>query len=249
MIELEILQQGRRLIAQAAARQIPVRLVGGAAIWTRAGEPARAALGRAYPDLDFVIRRSDSGAFRKLMEEQAYEPERTFNAVHGAHRLLYHASGGGYQVDVFLDAFRMCHELDFRERLQVEELTVPAAELILTKLQIVQINRKDISDIAMLLWDHELAESDGPALLNAARVQALCGADWGLFTTVGDNLAKTREMVPALIADAHVSAAVTRRIDDLAKRLEQAPKTLAWKLRAKIGRKRPWYEMPEEVVR
>jgi hypothetical protein len=248
MSELDIVKEGRGLIDQATACGIPLRLLGGAAIWVRAGDAARAGLGRQYPDLDFAARKRDSRRLRILLEDAGYEPERVFNAMHGANRLLYHAPQG-HQIDIFLDSFVMCHRLDLCDRLEAEAWTIPAAELLLTKLQIVQINRKDIGDILMMLWDHELCAEDGPSRVNAARIETLCGADWGLFTTITDNLAKTRAMVGDLLPDRDCAAAVVNRIESLERGLQAAPKTLAWKLRSTIGRRQRWYEMPEEVVR
>ena len=103
--------QGRAIVAAAAARSIPVRLVGGVAIWLRGSAAARAALGRSYPDIDLVAHKRQSRALRSALEEEGFEPERVFNATHGARRLLYHGPGG-WQVDIFLDTFEMSHTLD-----------------------------------------------------------------------------------------------------------------------------------------
>ncbi len=169
--------------------------------------------------------------------------------MHGAKRLLYHAPDDGFQVDVFLDVFDMCHRLDLKERLDVEDFTLPAAELLLTKLQIAKLNRKDVDDTLMLLFDHELGDGDGPFRLNGARLDELCGADWGLYTTISDNLAKVSDMVPECVNDGVVAAKLSSRIEDLQSRLVAAPKTVGWRLRAQVGRRKKWYQLPEEVVR
>ena len=249
MTEPAIASEGRRLVTKAAARGLALRLVGGVAIWLRASAEARAALGRDYPDLDLVGRRKQSRALRDLLEQLGYEPERVFNATHGARRLLYHASDRAYHLDVFLDEFAMSHTLDLGERLAEEELTLPAAELLLTKLQVAELNRKDASDAALLLWDHELAGSDGSGRLNARRVEELCAADWGLYTTVTDNLGKVEALLPELVADGSPRDRVAGRLADLRGRLEAAPKSRGWRLRATVGRRKRWYELPEEVVR
>jgi hypothetical protein len=101
----------------------------------------------------------------------------------------------------------------------------------------------------MLLLEHEPSEEDGPGKLNATRIAALCAADWGLYTTATDNLARVRELLPELLPDEEARQTVTSRIDDLVGRLEKAPKTRGWKLRAKVGRRKRWYEVPEEVTR
>jgi hypothetical protein len=244
-----LLAEGRRLVQEAAARGLDVRLLGGIAIWARSSNGARAALGREYPDIDLVARKNQSRPLRGLLEELGYEPERTFNATHGARRLLYHAPNRSYHVDVFLDELGMSHNLDLGERLDAEELTLPAAELLLTKLQVAELNKKDAADVAMLLLEHELADEDGPRKVNAARTAELSSADWGLYTTATDNLAKVRELIPELLPDEEARQTLTSRIDDLIRRLEEAPKTRGWKLRAKVGRRKRWYEVPEEVTR
>jgi hypothetical protein len=244
-----LLAEGRRLVEEAAARGLDVRLLGGIAIWARSSNGARAALGREYADIDLAGRRKQSRPLRDLLEELGYQPERTFNATHGARRLLYHAPDRSYHVDVFLDELGMSHNLDLGERLDAEELTLPAAELLLTKLQVAELNRKDAADAAMLLLEHEPADEDGSEEVNAARIAALCAPDWGLFTTVTDNLAKIRELLPGLVPGEAARETVAARVAELERRLKEVPKTRAWKLRARIGRRKRWYELPEEVTR
>jgi hypothetical protein len=101
----------------------------------------------------------------------------------------------------------------------------------------------------MLLLEHEPAEEDGPGRLNVARVAELCAADWGLYTTIGDNLGKVRGLLPELLPDENQRQVVEARIDELLERLEGEPKTRGWKLRAKVGRRKRWYQVPDEVVR
>ena len=239
---------GRSIVARAAAGSIPVRLLGGVAIWIRGSPAARTALGRDYPDVDLVAHKRQSRALRALLEEAGFEPERVFNATHGARRLLYHGPGG-WQVDVFLDTFEMSHTLDLGLRLEAEPETLAAAELLLTKLQVAEVNAKDLSDAAMLLWDHEPAAADGPGLLNLARMAAACGASWGLFTTVTDNLGACRDLLASLVPAGPDRDRIAGRIGAVTRAVEAAPKTAGWQLRAKVGRRKRWYQVPEEVTR
>ena len=263
----QMVQAGRGLVTAAAGRGVAVRLLGGSAIWIRASAEARAALGRAYPDVDLVARKRQSRDLRAVLEEQGLEPERMFNATHGARRLLYHAppspphappspphgpgSGGGgtWHVDVFLDTFEMSHTLDLGARLEAEEETLAACELLLTKLQVAEVNRKDLSDVAMLLWDHEPGDADGPGQVNLTRMAKVCGADWGLYTTATGNLAACAGLLGELVADPGARARIAGRINAITGALESAPKTIAWRMRARVGRRVRWYEVPEEVVR
>jgi hypothetical protein len=243
------LEAGPHLVRAAEGAGLALRLFGGVAIWLRSGERTRSALGRTYADVDLVAHRRGSRALRDLFEYEGYLPERTFNATHGASRPLYQAPDGTFHIDVFLDHFAMSHELDFESRLELEPLTLPAADLLLAKLQVAQINRKDLTDAAMLLLDHKLGDSDDAGTLNAAYLCAVCAADWGLFTTVGDNLDALERVQPELELDDGPRAALGDRISALREQLEQAPKSRSWRLRAKVGRRKRWYELPEEVVR
>lgn len=243
------LQEGPRLVQMADDAKLAVRLFGGVAIWQRSTERMRALLGRDYADVDLVAHRRGSREVRDLLEAAGYVPERTFNATHGASRLLYHAPDRAFHIDVFLDHFTMSHELDFEARLEMEPLTLTAADLLLAKLQVAEVNRKDLTDVAMLLIDHAVADDDGPGRLNAAYVSEVGASDWGLFTTAGDNLDALDRLAPELELSGEEAGILRDRTGALRERMEQAPKSRAWKLRAKIGRRKRWYETPEEVVR
>jgi hypothetical protein len=227
--EQSIVSEGRRLVEEAAAPQIIL-------------------LGRTYPDLDLVAHRRQSRPLRDLLEELEYEPARTFNAAHGARRLLYHADDRSFHLDVFLDEFVMSHTLDLGARLEIESPTLPAAELLLTKLQVAEVNVKDLNDATMLLLDHEIAESDGQRRLNAAHVAGELAGDWGLYTTVSDNLDKLGARASELLVEDD-AVLVLARANELRRRIDVAPKSRSWKLRAKVGRRVRWYELPEEVTR
>lgn len=243
------LTEGPRLVQMADDAGVAVRLFGGVAIWQRSGEGTRAALGRDYADVDLVAHRRQSRALRDLLEQEGYLPERTFNATHGAGRLLYHAADGSFHIDIFLDRFSMSHTLDFEHRLELEDLSLPAADLLLAKLQVVEVNRKDLSDAAMLLLDHRLGDEDGAGKLNVAYVSQVCAADWGLYTTSSDNLERLAGLVADLSLGEGPADTLGGRIAELRDQLHRAPKTRGWKLRARIGRRKRWYETPEEVVR
>jgi len=244
-----LVEEGPRLVQVAGAGGLVLRLFGGVAIWHRSAPATREALGREYGDLDYVAHRKGSRELRELLEREGYVAERTFNAAHGDRRLIYHAPDGSFHIDVFLDRFEMSHTLDFSERLEVEEPTLPAADLLLAKLQVAEINQKDLTDTVMLLLDHELGDADGPGRLGGPRLDEACGADWGLFTTVTDNLGKLDELAGSLELGPERVARMTAQSAALRARLEEAPKTRAWRMRAKVGRRKRWYEVPEEVHR
>ena len=239
----------RRICEEAESGGVDVRLLGGIAIWIRASDPMRQALGRAYADIDLVTTKKQARGLRELLERLGYVPNKMFNATQGDTRLYYHAADGSYHLDVFVEKFVMSHELELGRRLTTESVTLPAAELLLTKLQIAELNHKDASDTTMLLADHELAESDGAGLLNLRYVSELCSSDWGLYTTVTDNLEKTRSLLDGILTDAERRQQVADRTQRLVAELEAAPKSGGWRRRAKIGRRKRWYQTPDEADR
>lgn len=245
----EMVEAGLAVVRAAASRSIAIRLLGGVAIWLRGSEEARACLSRGYADLDFVAHKRDARALRDLMESLGFEPDQRFNAVHGAIRLLFYAPNGAYQVDFFLDKFEMSHKFDFSRRLEVEEETLPAAELLLTKLQVAELNRKDVSDVAFLTWSHELSDRDAPGQLSLRVVAEECAKDWGLFTTVTDNIGTTLSLLRELEMPRPARELVSQRLTAIRVALEEEPKTMGWKLRSRAGRRLAWHEVPEEVHR
>lgn len=239
----------RRVLQAGESGDVEVRLLGGIAIWLRASDGMRQALGREYADIDLVTTKKQAKGLRELLEQLAYVPDKMFNATQGDTRLYYHSPDGTYHVDVFVEKFVMSHELALGSRLHTEPLTLPAAELLLTKLQIAELNHKDASDTAMLLADHELGDGDGAGMLNVRRVAELCGSDWGLYTTVTDNLEKTRSLLDGILPEGAPRQRVEDRAGRLLSELEAAPKSGGWRRRAKIGRRMRWYQTPDEADR
>jgi hypothetical protein len=243
-----LLAEGVQLVSAAAAAGLTVRLIGGVAIYARATDAARRWLARDYVDLDVVAHRAEARRLREWLEQRGYRPDAPFNAAHGAERLMYFAPDARFHVDVFLDRFRMSHSLDFRDRLGVEPVTIPAADLLLTKLQIAELNLKDAGDTAMLLLDHEPAGEDGPGRLALPRVVAVTAGDWGFCTTFTDNVGHVRDRLAELLPAAGPRRVVAQRLDVIERAVADAPKTRAWRLRAKVGRRVRWYELPDESV-
>ena len=236
-----------KVLDGGVSRHVQVRLLGGIAIWMRALPATRSQLQREYADLDMVAYSSQRSSLINLLMAEGFEPEKRFNAIHGERRLIFYSADRSFRLDIFLDRFEMSHTLDFRNRLEVEEATLPGAELLLTKLQVAQVNPKDLVDIFMLLADHALTNADGPLQINVGRIESLCASDWGLFTTVTDNLVKAEALLGSSSLDSTLQRAVGDKLRDIGARLRDSPKTLGWKVRAKVGRRLTWYEVPEEI--
>jgi hypothetical protein len=237
----DIVVEGHRVLAAAREAGVTVRLLGGVAVNVRSrGLPP--ALTREYKDLDFATSKKSSGDLQKLLRDLGYEPHVGFNAMNGKERLLFYDNPNGRQVDVFVSSFRMCHEIPLEKRLDVDENTVPLAELLLTKLQIIELNEKDVRDTVALLLEHEVTDDD--AGVNSSYVAALCADDWGLWRTISHNLATLRDRVESYDVD---HAAVSERVTVILERIEAEPKSRSWRMRAKVGERKRWYDLPEEV--
>jgi hypothetical protein len=216
------------------------------AIRLRARDALPAAFVREYRDLDFVTVRRGGGPAMAFFRAEGYEPHVAFNALHGNERLLFFDNEHDRQVDVFVGQFSMSHRIPFEGRVDLEPGTVPLAELLLTKLQIAQLNEKDVRDALALLCCHKVGDTDGDQL-NGKRVAELCAADWGLWRTFTANLASCRDYARDYHLPASEREEMVAQLDRLADMIEREPKSRAWKLRAKIGDRRRWYELPEEV--
>jgi hypothetical protein len=241
----DIVAEGERLLGIAAGEGVPMRLLGGVAVRLKAPE-IPAALDRVYKDIDLAVTKKGASAADKLLRDAGYEPHVSFNAMHARERGLYFDGENDRQVDLFIHSFRMCHEIPLGDRLEVETGTVPLAELMLTKLQIIEVNEKDIRDTVLLFHGHEIADHDNGAV-NGARIAALCAADWGLWRTITANLERCRGHVGDYDLPTADRDRIAARFDELLERIEAEPKGRGWRLRAKVGDRKRWYELPEEV--
>jgi len=243
----DILAAAEEILEEAKRRGVLLRLLGGAAVKMRCPSAAQPPLAREIPDIDLISLPKHAREINEMLVGFGAEPEKMFNALHGNRRMLFKDPVLGRQVDVFLGVFEMCHTFDFRKRLPLDDKTLPLVDLLVTKLQIVEINEKDYKDILCLLLDHPLSEEDGKESINAARIASLCAADWGVYRTLTRNLDWTKAFLEKLGLDPAKKEVVLHRIDALRQRIEKEPKGVRWKMRAKIGDRMVWYDTPEKV--
>jgi hypothetical protein len=241
----DIVAEGERLLGIAARDGVPLRLLGGVAVRLKAPE-VPPALDRECKDIDCAVSKKSAGAADRLLRDAGYQPHVSFNAMHARERGLYFDEENDRQVDLFIHSFRMCHEIPLGDRLAVEDGTVPLAELLLTKLQIIEVNEKDIRDTVLLFHGHPIADHDDGAV-NGAQIAALCASDWGLWRTITANLERCRAHVDDYDLPAADRQRVSARLDELLERIDAEPKSRAWRLRAKVGERKRWYDLPEEV--
>ena len=245
-IRADMVEEARRIVEEAERKNVPLRLLGGVAIKLRAQDGLDPAFEREYADLDWITQKGGSADAQKLFESLGYVPQARFNAIYGRERLLYFDEENDRQVDVLVGTFKMSHEIPLGKRLTLEPLTIPMAELLLTKLQIIELNEKDVRDALAILHDHPVEEGDGDAI-NAAHVAKLCASNWGLWRTFSANLEALRGHLDRYDLPAGGKERIAERIGLLLERIEGEPKSFGWKMRAKIGDRKRWYELPEEV--
>ena len=238
-----MIAEAERIAAAARETNVPVKLVGGAAVNLHSPSARQAPLKRKYGDLDFVASSKQQASVQKLFETLGYEGDRRFNTINGHQRLLYFDGVNGRQIDIFIDRMKMCHVIELANRLGHEGPTLTPADLLLSKLQVFEVNQKDLVDTTALLLDHAIENHDDDAI-NAAYLARLTADDWGLHRTLQLNTARVREAARELEVDGD---RVNRRLDELWARIDAQPKSLKWKFRARVGDRVSWYELPEEV--
>lgn len=240
----DVREEGLR-IARAAQRQnLPVRLLGGVAFWVRCPSARLPELARDYGDVDVIIPGKTARAIAGFLESLGYEPDKMFNALHGAQRMNFMDRDHDRPLDVLVDRFAMCHTLELRQRIALDDLTIPLADLLLTKLQVVQLNNKDLLDLSALLADHPLGEDRDS--IDVQRLTEVLSADWGFEHTARTNL----EHVSRFATDGtqgRLTESIQAAVQQIQEALDQSSKTLTWKIRARIGERVRWYELPEDV--
>jgi hypothetical protein len=237
------LVEARAIVQGAADAGVGVKLLGGLAVRVLCPDfPPRV---RRDQDMDLACLSGTRTKVAEYLEAAGCTPDRRFNSLNG-HQQMYFNAPSGRPIDVMVDQLSMCHTLDFRKSFDRRPLTLDVVDILLTKLQIVEMNEKDARDILQLLG----AFAAGPDGIDETRFAKVLGSDWGWWRTVTKNLAKLPDLAaehPGLLPPdpPHDPLGVAAALGELA---EQAPKSLQWKVRARVGERVRWYELPEEVA-
>jgi hypothetical protein len=242
----DILGEAQRILERARARRLPIRLVGGLAIRLHASGSPRPALEREFKDIDLVTERGKSRDASEFIASLGYAADHPFNTMNAGRRGLFYDVDHGRQLDLFVGTLEMCHRVPIADRFHADPDTVPLAELLLTKLQIVQLNEKDLSDIIALVIDHEVGAHDVDTV-NAEYVAKLCSDDWGLWRTCKLNIERAQAGLDRFALSPEERRLLGERLEALERHIDEAPKSRRWKLRDRIGDRVRWYEEPEEV--
>jgi hypothetical protein len=250
--------EAQRLIGLAEARGLLLRALGGVAICLQApaGQPR---LPRQVKDIDLAAVKGSHKTTIKVVIDAGYVADEMFNALRGSRRLLFGDPASGRHLDVFVGEFSMCHDLPLTRRLDREPLTVPREELLLSKLQIVELTGNDQGDIHNLLFHNEVSDTAGGAAsdtaggaangsqaIDAAFIAGLCASDWGLWRTCTLNIERSLTSLDQSGLEPDERQQVAGRLERLRARIDAEPKPVKWRMRDRVGDRVRWYAEPEE---
>lgn len=245
-LESDPLPEALALIEAGRSAGVPLRLVGGLAVRVLCPDfPPRARKGQ---DLDMASVSRVRPKLRDLLIERGYEPDKRFNALYG-HKQLYFRSAHGRTVDVLVDRVEMCHDLPFADRIERMPLTLDVTDVLLSKLQIVELNKKDAQDAVYLLSAFRVREGDEPGTIALARVRQFIADDWGWWRTVTGNLTRIQEQIRsdgATLAPPNAPYDASAQVSQIAAMADSTPKSVRWKLRSRVGERKRWYRVPQE---
>lgn len=240
-----VTDEARRVATAADVAGVTLRVTGGVGVALTCGSASTQPLARTYSDIDVVSHAKERKAITGLLHELGYAADETFNALYGARRLFFWDSTNERQLDVFLDKVEMCHVIDLRDRLHAPGPVLTPADLLLMKLQVVESNEKDLSDIVCLLTDQDFTRGTDMGI-DLDYLATLAAEDWGLWRTVtmvADRAAAWAAQTAGLASRDRVQ----RQVREFVEALDTEPKSRAWRLRARIGDRKKWYMTPEET--
>ena len=210
-----------------------------------------------FTDLDLAAYGDQRGEITRLFKELGFEPDRVINTLFGHKRHVYYHPQSKYHVDVFFNKLEFSHDVVFGDklgkgRLELDYPTITLADIILEKLQIHQINLKDIIDLIVMFIGHDIGENDKKGIINGRHIARVLADDWGFWYDAMTNSDKVKVCMNKYFVegklDKYTQSIAVSGIDKLSKMIEEEPKTKKWLKRAKVGDKKPWYREVEELM-
>ena len=243
---LHFVDEALRLVERAEERGIQLRILGSVAYRLHSPENVHlfTEMDRELTDVDFAAERRQGHAIRDFMIEQGYKSnDQMFVGTEGARHIYQHGEWP-LHVDVFTDELYYCHPIPFKGRLGLDSPTITTTDLLLEKMQIVEINLKDLKDTMVLLLEHPVGDPlAGRESIDIDYIADIMSKDWGFYHTFTTNLGKVLEFMPQFPAiDGPRGEIIRGRIEGILGKLERVPKTMKWRLRAKVGTRARWYQ-------
>lgn len=227
--------EARRLISDAEAEGLVLRAIGSVAVRLHC-EPSLNDMNmrqRVPKDIDLVTRKRDRSRLGAFFEDRGYIADRDMLVAMEGTRYLYRNEVTETDIDVWVDVLDLCHKLDVRNRLGVGP-TLPIEDLLLSKLQIVELTEGDVNDVACMLSSHDLGVgADDPEIIDVGYIAGLLSGDWGFWKTATTNIRKLSDRLDPLVHD---------KLEALLAHIEDAPKSLGWNLRSRVGERVQWWQ-------
>lgn len=240
--------EGLSIVDDAQKEGLKLRILGSLAyrIHCPANLAMFEAMERALTDIDFAADRRQTRNVKKFLVARGYEEDQRMTASTEGKRYYFEDPTNGLGVDVFFDELFFCHPIPLRDRLDLDSPTITTCDLLLEKMQIVELNLKDVKDTLVLLLEHPVVTQPAPGNreeIDGGYVAKLLSGDWGFYYTFTENLGKVERWIPQFeMVTGEQGEIILGRINDLRTLIEEAPKSRKWKLRAKVGTKKQWYQ-------
>ena len=238
----EFIQEALELQHKAEAQAILLRLLGSLAFRLQCpGSAAHLeALQRRITDIDFAASSTHRNKLQAFFGNLGYAIDDNALYLGGGHRYIFINTRNGNHIDVFFDRLEMCHTVEFKDRLNLDCHTLSLADLLLEKMQIVAISMKDFKDTAVLMLEHEVGTEDNA--INMEYITHIMRNDWGFFHTFVTNLNRLQDVLHQFHTfDEKERAIINDRIEQVLAKVTSSPKSLRWKVRARIGTRIRWY--------
>ena len=250
--ESQMLEEAQRIVEAAQSKGLILRILGASAIRLHTPQfvDFHEKTDRRISDIDFASYKKFSKDLMSHVTGMGYAIDEHLYAIHGMKRHRYYGKVNNLMIDIFFDRLEMCHDIDFKGRLELDYPTITVADLLLEKLQIVDLGGKDMVDVTMLFAGHSVEEGNEKDCINGRYISTIMGKDWGFYYTVTTNLNRISESLPRLshMAD-DTRGVVQSRIKDLQQMIEAEPKSSGWKLRARVGPRKKWYRRSRQLFR
>lgn len=239
-----------KLSSAALGKKIPFKLLGATAFIYRCPNHRElySKFNRRLTDVDFITYGStDSTEIDKLLDSYGFKKQQNY-IWHASTRDIF-VNGDGLLIDVFRDILDFCHPVIFKNRLESDLPTIELEEMVLQKLQIVEINDKDFKDLCVLFLEHDLGDNDSEDI-HGRFIAKILAKSWGFHHTSIINLNKFDRYLDKIseitVKDREL---IRQKINQLMEIITQEPKSLKWKLRSKIGTRMKWYKEVENIER
>ena len=269
------ISEAQEIVEKAKQEGIVLRILGGLSIAIHCQEHREFAQklgrmgtgvikGQEYSDIDYVSYRNQREKIKELFDKIGYAKRRATLSTAASERQIYYHPKGWFYVDVFFDKLLVAnHPIDFKGRLELDYPTITVTDMLLEKIQMWEaFSVKDLKDCLLLLKAHDIKEKSEKESIDTLYIAKILAQDWGFWYTATTNLTNVKKFITeidklGIEADVNPKQIekkeredITEKIEAILERIEKEPKSFGWKMRAKIGTKKKWYnpvERPETV--